>query len=141
MRPSRKCSYICVIFGSVLVIAGILFIANPTNIRKYLLNALLTLSPNSLAYNLWKTTPVPGSLKCHFFNWTNPEDIFNSSIKPKFEEVGPYTFSEYRKKYKPIFNENDTVTYKQSRTWYYDKERSRNLTDNITSINVIATVS
>ncbi|KAJ8978292.1 hypothetical protein NQ317_012663 [Molorchus minor] len=43
--------------------------------------------------------PLPSlTMDIYLFNWTNAKDICNSSVKPKFEEVGPYTFKEVKEK-------------------------------------------
>jgi scavenger receptor class B, member 1 len=50
------------------------------------------LSPKSIAFNVWKETPIPIYQKFYMFNWTNSEEIANKSSKPRFTEHGPYVF-------------------------------------------------
>ncbi|KAJ9578476.1 hypothetical protein L9F63_005296, partial [Diploptera punctata] len=50
------------------------------------------LSPSTKLYELWKDLPIPIELGVYFFNWTNPDEIFNEGFKPKFVELGPYRF-------------------------------------------------
>jgi hypothetical protein len=52
----------------------------------------LQLSPTSRSYALWKDTAVPIALDFYFFNWTNPEELFEENFKPDLVEVGPYRF-------------------------------------------------
>lgn len=54
---------------------------------------ILTLSPSSVSYSMWKETPIPMYFKFYMFNWTNPHEFQASSdAKPNFEEMGPYVF-------------------------------------------------
>lgn len=42
---------------------------------------------------MWKETPIPMYLKFYMFNWTNPHEFHaSSSVKPHFEQMGPYVF-------------------------------------------------
>lgn len=76
------------------------------------------------------------------FNWTNPEDIKNPLVKPKFEEVGPYRFKEVKEKINITWHENQTVSYKTKHFYYFDAENSvRNLSDVITIVNMVPLVS
>ena len=42
-------------------------------------------------YDAWANAPVPLIFNKYFFKWTNPEDINNPNIKPKLNEIGPYS--------------------------------------------------
>ncbi|XP_037957700.1 protein croquemort isoform X2 [Teleopsis dalmanni] len=77
------------------------------------------------------------------FNWTNPEEIRNPNVKPNFVEMGPYVFLEKHLKQNISFYPNETVSYYEKRTWFFDKERSNGtLDDMITTAHVItATVA
>lgn len=82
-------------------------------------------------------------LKITMFNWTNPEEIHNSAVKPHFEEVGPYVFLERHYRRDINWNaENNTLSYYQNRVWHFVPEKSNgSLSDKITNINVMASVS
>jgi hypothetical protein len=77
------------------------------------------------------------------FNWTNPEEFTNKSIKPNFDEIGPFRFQEIPSKVNVTWHdENSTVSYrKQSRYFFVPDESKGRLDDVITSVNVIALVS
>lgn len=94
-------------------------------------------------YNNWIKTPIPMYLKITMFNWTNPEAIHDPTVKPHFEEVGPYVFLERHDRVDLHWNpENDTVSYYQNRVWHFLPEKSNGeLTDKITNINVMTSVS
>lgn len=81
-------------------------------------------------------------LEIYVFNWTNPNDIRNASIKRDFYEMGPYTFSEVHERTNMTWNPNDTITFYQKRTWQFVPEMSvGTLDDNVTFVNPIALVS
>lgn len=102
----------------------------------------LELKEGSLNYNNWIETPIPMYLKITMFNWTNPGDIHNTSIKPHFVELGPYVFLEKHKRVNLSWHpENGTVSYDQVRTWHFVPELSNgSLSDEITNINVMTAV-
>ena len=107
----------------------------------FILNSELTLKPNSRTFKIWKTVPFPTYLDFYFYNWTNPSDINNSSIKPEFEQVGPYSFREKKRKVNIVWNDNNTVSYKVVKQWFFAPERSNgSLTDLIVTLNPVTTV-
>lgn len=79
----------------------------------------------------------------YLFNWTNSEDFTNKSIKPNFEEIGPFRFREVPSKVNVTFNdENSTVTYRTRSLFYFvPKQSNGSLDDLITSVNVISLVT
>lgn len=82
-------------------------------------------------------------LEIRLFNWTNPDQVHNHSVKPHFIEMGPYVFLEKHTRVNLTWNlNNGTVAYNQSRTWHYVPELSNgSLTDEVTNINTMAAVS
>lgn len=124
------------------VLATVLSVAMLAGGYKAIINTALheqlVIKEGSKAYNMWKSTPVPLSLKLYVFNLTNPEDFQNGS-KPVLQEVGPYVWREYHKKQNVTFHPNDTVTYLQQRWWVWDQEASGNCSqdDLIITLNTI----
>nr|AMY96569.1 class B scavenger receptor [Portunus trituberculatus] len=102
------------------------------------LHEQLVIKKGSKAYDMWKATPVPLSLKLYVFNLTNPEEFKNGS-KPVLDELGPYVWREYHKKQNVTFHPNDTVTYLQQRWWVWDQHASGNRSqdDLIITLNTI----
>lgn len=92
---------------------------------------------------MWKETPIPIYFSVYLFNWTNSGEVLkNWKIKPIFEECGPYVFSEHHIRVNIKWNNNGTITYQQKRIWHFLPEQSNGtLQDNITNLNVVATVS
>ena len=66
----------------------------------------LTLSTNSMSYQAWKQTPIPMYLKIYLFNWTNYKDVIeDSTVKPYFAQLGPYTFRYSIRNFESYFHE------------------------------------
>ncbi|KAG5899066.1 hypothetical protein JTB14_028237 [Gonioctena quinquepunctata] len=122
------------------IIFGVLSICLWSVLYEAILKSQLVLQPGSTAYEVWVKNPVPLSLRLHVFNWTNPEDIYNSSTKPRFQELGPYVYMETKEKINITWNaNNETVTYKNVKTWWFDQEQSNgSVYDPFTTINPIA---
>lgn len=56
------------------------------------------LRPGSESFKKWIVTPVPLIMKVYFWNWTNPHQVNDTTVKPSFVEMGPYAFRyEFKK--------------------------------------------
>lgn len=99
--------------------------------------------PNAEVYHLWKDQPVKVVIDYYLYNWTNSEDFRNASIKPKFQQLGPYRFLEKSKKHNIVWHpENNTVSYRKQSFYYFDEEGSvGKLSDMVTTLNFIPVVS
>lgn len=143
MHPKKAYSLFMLFCGMslLLVVAGIVLLCLWESLYDYIMHNNLLLKPNSTAYNVWVKNPVPIALKLFVFNWTNPEDIYNNSVKPKFQQLGPYYFTETKEKSSIVWNENNTVTYKNLKKWYFDENLSKGrLTDTMTTIDPVTLV-
>ncbi|CAL1526390.1 unnamed protein product [Lymnaea stagnalis] len=100
----------------------------------------VVISNTSETYDVWQDIPIPVYMQFYIFNVLNSEEIQNGE-KPAVEQLGPYTYIERRTKFDIVWNENGTVTYKQTRTFHFVPEMSAgNETDLITTINPIIAV-
>lgn len=99
-------------------------------------------SQNTEGFKMWKETPIPMYMEFYFFNWTNPDKFEKyETIKPNFVEMGPYTFNEHHIRENVVFNDNDTLTYFNKRTWKFLPDKSAgSLDDQITVLNPIVAV-
>ncbi|XP_053675848.1 protein croquemort-like [Anopheles nili] len=129
---SLGCSAFLILFAVAL---GVLW---PSMSQQMLYNKLV-LKNDSSTYNNWIKTPIPMYLEIYFFNWTNADEVIaNRTVKPHVVEMGPYTFAELHERVKLVWNENNTVTYQQRRTWHFEPELSNGtLDDNVTNLNII----
>jgi scavenger receptor class B, member 1 len=97
------------------------------------------LKPGTIIYKFWSTPPQPLYIDIYFFNWTNPHEFNDNSKKPIFSEIGPYRFQEFPAKANVTFHDNATVSYrKQSRYIFLPEQSKGQLSDIITSVNVVA---
>lgn len=108
--------------------------------KKTLILQEAALSPTSKTYEGWKTPPFPLSFDIYFYNWTNPEDLYNHSTKPILVQMGPYRFTEVPDKVDIVFHpENNTVSYKRKSDFWFDEEGSvGSLDDEVTILNAVA---
>ncbi|KAF5278410.1 hypothetical protein FQA39_LY05899 [Lamprigera yunnana] len=139
LNPINKnqCSVLC---GTLAFTSGLIIIFLKSWFFEIITASVIVLRPNSFLESVWRKTPIQVPTSLYLFNWTNPKDIHNFNIKPKFEEVGPYVFNQDLEKSDIVWNDNnDTVTYTQHRKFSYDVQNPNgNLSDEITSINVIS---
>lgn len=141
-KPFTLYMYLLVV-GIIFTISGIILFCISAIIYEAILNNNMTLAPGSTAYDMWVKNPIPLDMKLYLYNWTNPEKIHDfPEVKPRFEVLGPYCYSETKEKADIIWNDNDTVTYKHKKLWYYEQWRSNgSMSDLITNVNPIALVS
>lgn len=128
--------------GVILIICGLVILFTMPTIYNSLINSEMVLNPNKRTYELWKKNPFPIALDFYFFNWTNPEDLMNGTVKPQVVEMGPYRFTETKEKVDVVWNDNGTVSFRQLRKWYFDQEYSAgSLEDEVTTLNAVAVVN
>ncbi|CAH1156005.1 unnamed protein product [Phaedon cochleariae] len=141
MRPRQPLGLLFYFCGSsvVFMVFGILLLGLWSVLYHAILRSQMVLKPNNKAFDIWVKNPVPLTLKFHIFNWTNPEDIHNATVKPRFVELGPYYYVETKEKTNITWNANDTISFKHLKTWWYDQSRSNgSLSDPFTTINPIS---
>lgn len=128
----------CIFTGSIIFLFSgfiALFVGEP--IRDYIISKQFILTPDSNLFKSWqKSSEIPQEF--YFFNWTNPEDIYNASVKPKFKQVGPYKYTQVFQKENIQWNTNGTVSFQQNKFWYF---KNGALNDKINTVNPIILVS
>ncbi|XP_060529969.1 uncharacterized protein LOC132704160 [Cylas formicarius] len=133
-----RCAYMCA-FSALFLILGIVLICIRTILYNAILDKMLVLQPDSSVHDLWKITPFPLSFKIYMFNWTNPEDVYNATTKPKLQQLGPYSFNETKEKVNVTWNSNNTVSFMHLKRWYFDPKKSNgSLYDAVVSLNPVA---
>lgn len=91
----------------------------------FLYTQFMVLKPNSMMTNLWQSPNLGITANVYFFNWTNSEEYNNPNVKPRFQELGPYTFTERQTKLNVTWHdENSTVSYWRQSRFYFDAEAS-----------------
>ncbi|XP_006894687.1 PREDICTED: scavenger receptor class B member 1 [Elephantulus edwardii] len=95
------------------------------------------IDPSSLSFNMWKEIPVPFYLSVYFFHVLNPNEILKGE-KPQVQERGPYVYREFRHKINITFNDNDTVSFREHRSFQFQPSRSGGLeSDYIVMPNIV----
>ncbi|XP_052739290.1 protein croquemort [Bicyclus anynana] len=131
-------------FGSFTVVAGAILVVFWPSMFFAQLRRMMTLSPTSTSFDIWREVPIPMYLECFMFNITNVDDILAGKNVPiHVEQMGPYVFREYHLKENISWYDNSTVSYYNKRSWQFQPEMSNgSLSDLVTSINpIVATVS
>ncbi|KAK9876976.1 hypothetical protein WA026_016005 [Henosepilachna vigintioctopunctata] len=138
----RKCPWPLVFHGLISVILGTTILLWREELTNMLLDCFLILKRSSYILEEWSNPSAKVNIELFYFNWTNPNDLKNKSIKPQFEELGPYFFAQEYKKVDIAFNENHTITYRNQKFFHFDETKSKgSLDDAITSLNVIPTAT
>nr|XP_023016491.1 protein peste-like isoform X2 [Leptinotarsa decemlineata] len=135
----RQCGQIC------LLLTGIFFIGTGVTIfiffealYEFLLKEVLKIAPDSIVFNNWRTNDPPLIMDIYIFNWTNAHQVKNHSVKPEFQEIGPYRFKEVKDKVNITWHNNHTISYMHDHKYFFDAEHSvRNLSDVITTLNAV----
>lgn len=133
-----------VVYSTEILIAiiGLLIIFTWSSIFDSIRNRNLELNEASKSYQFWIKTPMPLYMELYLYNWTNSQEFLrDKTIKPAFNQVGPFVFREVHERNNITWNNNFTVTYNQTRTWYFLSDESVNLSVPITNLNVVLTVS
>ncbi|CRL06919.1 CLUMA_CG019584, isoform A [Clunio marinus] len=89
-------------------------------------------------YERWVEVPQPLDFKVYIFNVTNVDEIQRGMI-PKLEEIGPFVYSQSRKKHNIRFSRSlDRVSYYSQMSFTFNKEKSGYLTEDmdITVLNM-----
>lgn len=84
----------------------------------------IALSEGSLITGIWEDIPLPIYEKLYFFNITNKEQFMQGLEPLNVTEVGPYTFKSRWFKPNPEWNENHTVSYRETRTYQFIRNMS-----------------
>ncbi|XP_008192356.1 protein croquemort isoform X1 [Tribolium castaneum] len=128
-------------FGTFFLVLGVAIIVFWNSLVQSIKDQELNLgNDGTTEYKMWKETPIPMYIEFYLYNWTNWKEVVDSkwSLKPSFEEHGPYTYNEKHIRKNVIFNDNHTVTYKTQRIWHFAPEKSKgSLDDVITTLNPI----
>uniref|UniRef100_A0A4X1UNS3 Scavenger receptor class B member 1 n=1 Tax=Sus scrofa TaxID=9823 RepID=A0A4X1UNS3_PIG len=112
--------------GLLLAALGAVMIVMVPSIIKQQVLKNVRIDPSSLSFNMWKEIPVPFYLSVYFFDVINPNEILQGQ-KPQVRERGPYVYREFRHKSNITFNDNDTVSFLEYRSYQFQPHKSRGL--------------
>ncbi|XP_015035804.2 protein peste [Drosophila pseudoobscura] len=108
-------------------------------IEQWVLEGFMVLRPNSLITDLWESPSMDTAVDLYMFNWTNSEHLNDPTVKPRFEEFGPYRFKEKMQKLNVVWHdENSTVSYMRRSRFDFDEAGSAGRpTDPIVAPNLL----
>lgn len=135
---------VLVVIATISIIIGLILTGFWRVAFHYALASQLKLrnDTSSQSYAVWNGKFVDSAhlyFKVYMFNWTNPEASLSKEEKPKFDEIGPYVFRLRFLRDKIIWNNNDTVSFREKRKWNFVPERSiGSLSDKIAGLNVVS---
>lgn len=113
--------------GAIVSILMVLFFFNyPTMARNRVLDGVV-FKNDSEAMDRFRTTKDLRNLRLSFylFNVTNADEVVKSATKIKFDEIGPFVYSEYKEK--DFIDNNQTsglITFKLRRRYILDRSLS-----------------
>lgn len=130
------------LISCVLVSTGAGFLIGWSWIFNSMLRLGIALKENTYMEKLWLVNPMPLYLEIYALNWTNPEDIYKPGVKPRFQQIGPFSFREIKTKGNVTWNANNTVSFRQYHSYHFVREKSvADLSLPITSLNPVLVVS
>ncbi|XP_059192442.1 lysosome membrane protein 2a isoform X1 [Centropristis striata] len=112
------CAHLLIV-GIALVVAQVFQTMIHSRLKKE-----ITLTEKSQVFESWKNPPPPVYMEYYFFNVTNPE-VFLAGGKAALQQIGPYTYREYRPRENVTFLENGTKLYALNpKTFVFVPEKS-----------------
>lgn len=121
---------------------GLLLYHKFNSLYDFIIEDAMKFNPESEAFKAWRTNNPPLVLDIYLFNWTNPEGLKKPGYKPHFQEVGPYRFSEVKDKINLTWHENNTISFKYVKRYYFMEDESPGkLDEKVTTINMVPLVS
>ncbi|KAL3269242.1 hypothetical protein HHI36_008323 [Cryptolaemus montrouzieri] len=126
----------------LMVLSGFILLFFHKKLTNIVIDEVFVLKQSSPLFKEWSNPSAPVTIKFYFFNWTNPGDFKNSSIKPKFKEIGPYIFHQKYHRVNITFYKNHTLSYKNNKTFHFQEQGTGlSMNDKITNMNVISTIA
>ncbi|KAK2872218.1 hypothetical protein Q8A67_022115 [Cirrhinus molitorella] len=141
MRLRSCCVYGAGVLCILLLIAGIVMAL--TQVFEKLLNNRIkeqvVLENGTEAFSVWQDPPPPVYMQFYFFNLTNPAEVLDGD-KPFVQQIGPYTYREYRPKEEVKFMDNGTrVAAVNPKTYVFEPKMSRGSEDDVVrTVNIPA---
>ncbi|TRY97130.1 hypothetical protein DNTS_032786 [Danionella cerebrum] len=141
MRLLSCCVYFTGIACVLLLITGISMVLTRVfqNLVHNTIKQQIILENGTEAFSVWESPPPPVYMQFYFFNLTNPEEVLKGD-RPFVEQIGPYTYREYRPKVEVKFMDNDTrVDALNPKTYVFQLDMSRGPEDELVrTVNIPA---
>lgn len=90
----------------------------------------------SQVYDMWQKPTIPIYFQVYVFDLQNAAAVLNGE-RPIVKERGPYTYQEYREKVDIVTHENGTISYREIKSYVFDRSMSIGPEeDNFTTVNI-----
>ena len=124
------------VVGLLLAAIGIVSIrVFPWFIRREIIKNVI-LRDGSQLYTMWRNPTIPIYLQFYAFDLTNSYEVLRGD-RPSFTQKGPYTYRETVHEIEVKENGNDTVSYRQVKTYQFVRAMSVGPdTESFTTINI-----
>lgn len=133
------CYAVGFIFGGLMLFGGAFILHSMPSLFADKIKSHLPIVKGTDAYDRYTNSSVPLQVKMYMFNVTNPNEVLNNNAKPNLAQIGPFSFTERRRKeVVGISNDNTTLDYKLHRTYYFNQSDSVSLDSIITLPNAPA---
>ncbi|KAM8961879.1 scavenger receptor class B member 1 [Pelodytes ibericus] len=141
-RKSNKKSIILGVIGLLLVALGTLLVFLVPVIMDQQVEKNVRIDPSSgFAFEMWRDLPVPFFMSIYIFEVVNHKEVLLGE-KPRVQQRGPYVYREYKQKTNLTFHDNETVSFVEDRTFFFDPEKSAGSeNDYVVVPNIIVLVS
>lgn len=133
------CYAVGFIFGGLMLFGGAFVLHSMPALFSDKIKSQLPIVKGTDAYTRFTHSSVPLQVKMYFFNVTNPNEVLQNNAKPQLAQIGPFSFTERRRKeVTHTSNDNTTIDYKLYRTYYFNESDSAPLDSLITLPNAPA---
>ncbi|CAG05393.1 unnamed protein product, partial [Tetraodon nigroviridis] len=120
-----------------LAFGGINLLIGPTVMTSQVIKNTVIDPKNEMSYTMWKDVPVPFFMSVYFFHVLNSKEILKGE-KPMVEQRGPYVYRKRIQKENITFHPNNTVSYREYRSYYFEPTMSvGNESDVVTIPNML----
>uniref|UniRef100_A0A8B9IZY1 Scavenger receptor class B member 1 n=2 Tax=Amazona collaria TaxID=241587 RepID=A0A8B9IZY1_9PSIT len=114
--------------GAACALVGVsLLLVGPRIVKEQVIKNV-RIDPGSISFKMWKDIPVPFYMSVYFFEVLNPNQVLQGE-KPVLYQRGPYVYREFRYKTNITFHDNDTVSFLEYRTLFFQPELSNGRED------------
>ncbi|MGH0178928.1 UNVERIFIED_CONTAM: hypothetical protein FKN15_008713 [Acipenser sinensis] len=131
-----------IIIAQLLIFTGIALVVTQVfqTVLHNLVKKQIVLKEGADVFKSWQNPSPPVYMQYYFFNVTNAQAVMQGG-KPTVEEIGPYTYREYRPRENVTFLENGTkVSALSPKTFVFRRDMSSGdpEVDLITTVNIPA---
>ncbi|GAB6027616.1 scavenger receptor class B, member, variant 2 [Chamberlinius hualienensis] len=106
-----------------------------------IINSMVTLaiplSPSSFVFPIWQKIPFALYRQIWLFNFTNADDFENwgkNGVRPIVQQIGPYTYMEFREKVFLDWDEPPYVKYRETHKFIFNPDMSNGTEDDWVTI-------